>query len=79
MIGFEMEMPERCENCPCSYYIRTGAYRDRLMCEVLEKTEPGAPVDRYLVEEYRPRQEKCPMREMGTEYRKGNETDNDWK
>lgn len=68
MIAIDMEMPDKCENCPCSYYIRTGAYRDRLMCEVLEKTEPGAPAERYLVHEGRMRPGKCPMREFPVAY-----------
>lgn len=71
MIGIEMEMPDRCENCPCSYYIRSGAYKDRLICEVLEKTAPGKPAEWYLVKENQERPKKCPMHEADgifTEY-----------
>jgi hypothetical protein len=69
MIGLDMKMPENCNDCPCAYIIRTGTYQDRMMCEALEKTDPGKPVYSYIVDEWsKQRPKRCPMREIPVVY-----------
>jgi hypothetical protein len=36
MIVIDVPMPETCEDCPCSYYIRTGEYEGLMMCNAME-------------------------------------------
>jgi len=76
MIGMDMTMPKNCRECPCSYYIRTGAYEGDLICEVMEyislikgtidvKNGPGA----FLVDGLRnDRPAGCPLKELGGVY-----------
>ena len=69
MVGFEMKMPERCDDCPCSYEIRSGKWQGHLMCEALEKMDPEAGKESYLVDAWSwGRPTKCPMREITVEY-----------
>lgn len=75
MIGLEMAMPKNCRECPCSYYIRTGAYEGDLICEVLEyiSLEKGINVENgpgaFLVDGLQNnRPAGCPMREIGAIY-----------
>ena len=60
MILIDMPMPERCESCPCSYWIRTGKHTDRLMCQAMEAR--GNPEEFYIVDEWmNERPENCPI------------------
>ena len=36
MIKIDIPMPEKCMDCPCSYWIRSGEYEDMLLCNALE-------------------------------------------
>lgn len=61
MVLVDMRLPERCLDCPCSYWIRTGRDEGRLMCNVMESNN----AENTLVDENRPtRPSDCPMREV---------------
>jgi len=68
MIGLDMKMPEICVDCPCSYWIRTGDYAGYLMCAAMEKINPHAGDESYLVDEFGERPNNCPMREIAVVY-----------
>ena len=61
MIGMNMDLPECCADCPCSYWVRSGEYEGMIMCEALETIEPSHDKGRYIVNEYEKRPDKCPM------------------
>ena len=59
MILIDVPMPERCMDCICSYWIRSGEYEDRMMCSALEARGDGI----VLVDELaNKRPEFCPIR-----------------
>lgn len=65
MVMVDIQMPENCEECPCSYTCMNGPNRLRMMCNAIEYNHSGdCFVDEYLNE----RPEKCPMHEMGVMY-----------
>ena len=35
MVTIDMPMPERCADCPCSYWIQSGEYEGLMMCNAL--------------------------------------------
>ncbi|MBO5959311.1 MAG: hypothetical protein J6Q65_04230 [Lentisphaeria bacterium] len=58
MIRIDIPLPETCEECPCSYWIQSGADAGKLMCNALEFA--GNPDN--LVEEGAPdRPDGCPI------------------
>ena len=63
-------MPADCGECPCSYYVQTGAHEGMMICEAIEaklKEEEDA-VEMSIVEEFPgERPEKCPI--IGTTVR----------
>lgn len=66
MIGIDMKMPNRCCECPMSYWIQMGEYEDQLMCEAIEKQliEQQDPYDleTCLVNDPKSeRPQKCPL------------------
>lgn len=70
MIMINIPMPEKCEDCPMSYYIRSGDYEGMMMCNAMEARdkyllrEPTEDVTKnYLVDEWKPtRPENCPIK-----------------
>ena len=63
MVTIDMKLPEMCEDCPCSYWIRTGPNSGRLMCQVMEAN--GKTEQESLVEEWaRERPRSCPIQEV---------------
>ena len=36
MIVIDISKPVNCDDCPCSYWIRTGEYEGQLMCNAME-------------------------------------------
>ena len=60
MIGLNMDPPETCGDCPCSYWVRSGELEGMMMCEALEKIDPDHDKTHYLVNEYT-RPDWCPM------------------
>lgn len=56
MILMDIPMPESCEDCPCSYWIRSGEQEGRLMCSAIEFREQEI----VLVDEGKPA--RCPIR-----------------
>lgn len=67
MIGIEIPMPEYCEECPCSYYVRSGKYEGRLMCQALEFKETRMGIRRFDKGGYMAKErdwgrpQKCPI------------------
>lgn len=66
MILIDIEMPKRCVDCPCAYWIQTGEYQGMLMCNVLEYKagDKAADKGRFIVNEYEDRPVRCPMFDM---------------
>ena len=60
MIEMDIRMPERCGDCPCSYWIRTGEHEEECMCEAMEYQ--GMDAEETIVDERR-RPDICPMKE----------------
>lgn len=58
MILIEKPYPSRCMNCPCSYWLRSGKYNGRLMCEALVRRRE----DQALRENGMRRPDDCPVR-----------------
>lgn len=46
MIAVDMKLPERCADCPCSYWIRSGDYEGMLMCPIMESKLENNGIDR---------------------------------
>jgi hypothetical protein len=64
MIKIDIPMPEKCMDCPCSYWIRSGEYEDMLLCNALEfkKKANHIQMRECLVDEYSTRRPKrCPI------------------
>jgi hypothetical protein len=61
MIGIDMEIPKRCNDCPCAYFTE-GAYKD--ICQITkenlidEKDEFGLSTFNY------PKPKWCPLKEV---------------
>ncbi len=65
MVLVDMNLPDRCFDCPCSYWIRSGPNEGRLMCNVMEANRAF----NSLVDENREsRPSDCPMREVEVPY-----------
>lgn len=66
MIGIDMKLPHNCANCPCSYWIQSGEFEGKLMCNVMEyKAELDSIGKNYLVDELKKeRPDNCPMEEI---------------
>ena len=67
MIMMDIPEPKTCEDCPCSYWILTGEYEGRMMCNAMEfKANSGQfreEISRYFIvapETHRP--DGCPIR-----------------
>lgn len=67
MLEINMPMPDFCTECPCSYYVMSGKYEGKLMCQALEFRDAKTGVMRYdkggfLVNEKDwDRPDKCPI------------------
>ena len=64
MIQIDMPLPKKCDDCPCSYHIRTGPHEGELMCETLEYI--GWDIDETIIKHVK-RLSNCPMREVDYE------------
>lgn len=65
MIGLDIELPGNCADCPCSYWIKSGEYEGRLMCNALEYRDRNKGKGEYIVDEWADiRPDKCPMYEL---------------
>lgn len=66
MIVIDIPMPENCMDCPCSYYIQTGEYEGRMMCNAKEfKANHSGfreELSAYFVVEENHRPISCPIR-----------------
>ena len=61
MVRIDMPMPDRCINCPCSYWIQTGQKKGMLMCNIMEYIG-----EKYcLVDEHGIKPIDCPMKTEG--------------
>jgi len=71
MVRLDIPMPEDCDECPCSYWIRSGEYEGRMMCTAMEFREKGLEKSWYLVDEAaKGRPENCPMHVDTVDYTK---------
>lgn len=69
MIVVDMPMPQNCEDCPMSYWIRSGEYEGMMMCNALEfresmkLREPAEDITKNYLVDSRPdkRPEGCPI------------------
>lgn len=60
MIRIDIPMPGRCEECPCSYFIRTGPHEGEMMCEAMEVN--GYTAEDSILEYWAAgRPENCPI------------------
>ena len=71
MVKLDIPRPEHCEECPCSYWVKTGEYEGRLMCEAMEyrdifgMKEPVCDYESYMLEEgAKAPPESCPMTDV---------------
>lgn len=66
MIMIDMPLPDRCINCPCSYWIQSGEYAGMLMCEAIEYRFGFRGLDRtgecIVSESMLRRPDNCPIR-----------------
>ena len=77
MIVIDIPMPQNCNDCPCSYQIRSGEYEGYVMCNALEFKDVSdgfrKELNKYfVVEQARHRPESCPI--VMTLYRHGKKT-----
>ena len=71
MVRIDMPMPEKCEDCPCSYWIQSGNYEGLMMCQAMEardrmtlRESAEDMVANYLVDERdKNRPDNCPIKE----------------
>ena len=65
MVMIDMPMPERCMDCPCSYWIQSGEYEGLMMCNAMEfkahRSELREISTEYFVVQEDHRPETCPM------------------
>ena len=65
MIILDVPMPECCEECPCSYYVLTGEYEGKMICNAMEFKDTSAglreELARYFVmaDDHQP--DNCPI------------------
>jgi len=75
MIGIDMKMPNRCCECPMSYWIRVGEYEDHLMCQAIEEQlieQDLYDLETCLVDDLKSeRPQKCPLIDLGLKLVKG--------
>jgi len=65
MIQINMPMPKRCFDCPCSYMVLYGEYKDDYICNV--KNYVGIEAGECLLENLGKRPKDCPMTEVKQE------------
>lgn len=70
MVGINMPMPERCVDCPLSYWIRSGCFEGMLMCNAKEanltkdKDYSYELIGECIVDEFKEERPKdCPITE----------------
>ena len=49
MIVIDIPMPDKCFNCPLLYWIRSGEYEGRAMCNAIEARDKGFDPDKCLI------------------------------
>ena len=65
MMKIYADPPQRCRDCPCSYWIQYGEFRGLLMCQLMEYMDPKTDKKYFLVDEediIRPA--RCPLKEV---------------
>lgn len=67
MLMIDIPEPKTCEECPCSYWIRSGEYEGLMMCNAMEFKACGTfheELTQYFIvkEDHRP--ENCPIKEV---------------
>lgn len=61
MIEIDIPAPKRCLICPMSYYILTGVYEGRMMCQAMETK--GIKLSDCLIDEHAlERPDNCPIK-----------------
>ena len=65
MILIDMEIPENCYDCPCSYRIEHGQHEGEEICSIMSYA--GKTVEECLLG-VGERAGSCPMREMGNAF-----------
>ena len=67
MVTIDMSMPERCADCPCSYWIQYGEYEGLMMCNAMEfkahRSELREITTEYFIVHEDRRPDDCPMTE----------------
>jgi len=67
MVTIDMPMPERCADCPCSYWIQSGEYEGLMMCNAMEfkahRGELREISSEYFIVQDDHRPDDCPMTE----------------
>lgn len=64
MIEVDIPLPKKCLLCPFLYYILTGEYEGRVMCQAMESR--GIRLPDSLIDEHEPtRPANCPIRSDG--------------
>ena len=65
MVLVDMPLPDRCANCPLSYWVQSGDYEGMLMCNAMEANLEANGLDRTgecIVDEWREkRPDECPI------------------
>ena len=68
MIMIDIPEPKKCEECPCSYLIRTGEYAGLTMCNAMEfkaASEDGMKfheeLQKYFIVQEDHRPDNCPI------------------
>lgn len=67
MLMIDIPEPKTCEECPCSYWIRSGEYEGLLMCNALEFKERGSfhdELQKFFIVREDHRSENCPIKEV---------------
>lgn len=75
MIGIDMQMPDKCCQCPMSYWIQSGEHEGELMCNIVERqlVERQCPdLEQCIVDEWASvRPDNCPLIDLSLRLVKG--------
>lgn len=65
MIVMDIPEPRKCEDCPCSYWIKSGDYEGLMMCNAMEfkATQTGfhEEMRKYFIVQEDSRPDNCPI------------------
>lgn len=68
MVKLDIDLPETCEECPCSYWIQTGRNAGKLMCNAIEFREikrTGEYPENCVLVDKASKPGDCPMSDIG--------------